>query len=267
MRLGWGILAWVWSLCGYAQSITLANETQQQQWAWQTLNQQLTTEHLALFEPVQQQPMAVQAWPLLDVLRLAGLADALDGARFRLVAADGYAPVLSGEQLQQAKAYLAFASEGAAPHQFPRLAVGKQWLNPAPYYLLWQSKDASLPRPYQLVRIERLASSPQFTKMQPAIQDVDSAVAMGFRLFQQHCQACHSINLQGGEVGPELNIPQNITEYRSEAFLKAFIRDSNAFRARSRMPAFSQLTETELQQLLAYLRHMAGRKQLPRRLK
>jgi len=38
------------------------------------------------------------------------------------------------------------------------------------------------------------------------------------------------MNREGGRVGPELNVPQSIVEYRPEAQIKAYIRNPLQFR-------------------------------------
>jgi cytochrome c1 len=65
-------------------------------------------------------------------------------------------------------------------------------------------------------------------------------------------------------MGPDLNLPMNPTEYFREGILGTFIRDPQSVRniPGSRMSAFpeSVISDAEMSQLLAYLRHMAGRK-------
>jgi cytochrome c1 len=54
-------------------------------------------------------------------------------------------------------------------------------------------------------------------------------------------------------------VPQSIVEYRPEAQLRAFVRDPRSFRY-TQMPANPQLSEADLDALLAYFRHMSAYK-------
>jgi mono/diheme cytochrome c family protein len=79
---------------------------------------------------------------------------------------------------------------------------------------------------------------------------------------------CHTLN-GGGDatVGPDLNIPYNPTEYLRPEALRRLIRDPQALRLwpGAKMPAFDSkaLSDRELAEILAYLRHMADRKVAP----
>jgi mono/diheme cytochrome c family protein len=59
-------------------------------------------------------------------------------------------------------------------------------------------------------------------------------------------------------------LPVNPTEYFTDAGLRALIRDPRSVRTwpEQRMPSFAEddLTDEEIGLILAYLRHMAGRK-------
>ena len=83
----------------------------------------------------------------------------------------------------------------------------------------------------------------------------DAQVQHGFQLFKEHCVKCHALNQQGGRVGPELNVPMNVTEYRDEPFLRAWIRNPGQFRI-SVMPPSPELSDDDLTAVLAYLRAM-----------
>jgi len=85
---------------------------------------------------------------------------------------------------------------------------------------------------------------------------------MGYRLFQQSCASCHSINGQGGKIGPDLNVPRSIVEYRPVDQVRAYIRNPEAFRYTS-MPAHPGLSESDLDALIAYFEAMRARKQDP----
>lgn len=87
-------------------------------------------------------------------------------------------------------------------------------------------------------------------------------VTRGFGVFMKSCIACHSINLEGGTQGPELNIPRNITEYREANYLVEFIKDPSSFRARSKMPTFKDsLSSEDIESVLGYLKWMREHKQ------
>ena len=49
--------------------------------------------------------------------------------------------------------------------------------------------------------------------------------------------------MKGGKMGPELNVPKNILEYRDREQLAAFIKNPQAFRFGSLMPP-TALSET-----------------------
>jgi mono/diheme cytochrome c family protein len=91
-------------------------------------------------------------------------------------------------------------------------------------------------------------------KLFPQKAGYAESVARGFDGFQKNCIACHSLNLEGGVLGPELNIPKNILEYRERKMLKEFISNPSSFRARSKMPAFeNSLSSQSFDDLLDYL--------------
>jgi mono/diheme cytochrome c family protein len=85
---------------------------------------------------------------------------------------------------------------------------------------------------------------------------------VGFSVFARECVRCHAVNREGGRVGPDLNVPQSVVEYRPEAQLRAYIRDPRSFRY-GNMPAHPHLRDAELDGLLAYFRAMRARKHDP----
>jgi len=76
--------------------------------------------------------------------------------------------------------------------------------------------------------------------------------------------ACHAINGEGGTVGPDLNVPQSIVEYRPVPQIKAYVRDPATFRY-GNMPAHPDLSGADLDALVAYFRAMKDRKHDPGR--
>lgn len=212
-------------------------------------------------DPYYRAPKRFRALPLEPVLtRAFGVGvEALRARSFLLVAADGYTVPIEGRVLLEGGAYLAFDDvdvPGFAP-------IGPRQVSPAPLYLVWtrpgQSDLATHPRPYQLVRVELARFEATHPHTVPTGASPDDPATRGFALFRQRCVRCHAINREGGRVGPDLNVPRSVTEYRDEATLRAFIRDPRAFRYGA-MPSHHDLSEGDLDALLAYLRHMAGLK-------
>jgi mono/diheme cytochrome c family protein len=93
----------------------------------------------------------------------------------------------------------------------------------------------------------------------------DSSVDRGLKLFQQTCFACHTLNREGpSQVGPDLNLPLNPTDYLKESILPRYIRNPKAIRSwdSSKMPGFGPevLSDEDIANIVRYLREMAFEK-------
>jgi mono/diheme cytochrome c family protein len=211
-------------------------------------------------------PMRYQAIGLARLLRgLIPTGASFDEIIFRC--ADGYLAHVPRRDLENGSLdtfYLAFG-ENAADHFSSELDQGKGKVLPEPFYAVATSREAyaTLSWPYQVVAIELVNFRIQFPALFYRGMEKDPQVSAGFKVFRAQCIRCHSINLQGGEIGPELNIPRNITEYRDSGYLRKFIRDASSFRARSKMPPFAELGEIELSAVIRYLTEMRSHKIVP----
>ena len=178
---------------------------------------------------------------------------------YLLRARDGYTVPLAGSRVFEAGASIAVA-DVEVPGWEP---IGPGRANPGPFYLVWrepgqQSLDTH-PRPWQLASIEIAPFEATFPHTVPTGLAADSAAMRGFRIFRAQCIACHAINREGGRVGPDLNVPQSVVEYRPEPQIRAYIRDPLTFRY-SAMPAHPAFKEADLDAILAYFRAMKDRK-------
>ena len=176
-------------------------------------------------------------------------------------ARDGYAVPLTGATVFEKGGYVAVA-DVEVPAWEP---IGQQRANPGPFYLVWreaaqQSLDTH-PRPWQIASIEIAPFEATYPHTVP-VTAADAPATRGFRIFRESCIACHAINREGGRVGPDLNVPQSIIEYRPEPQIRAYIRDPRTFRY-STMPAHPTFTEGDLDGLVAYFRAMKDRKHDP----
>lgn len=212
-----------------------------------------------------------RACPLAEVLTLGfGALDAKanDGLDVFFRARDGYEKPASLARVREAGGYLAFADadrmQGDDPGWEP---IDRKQADPGPYYVVWEKpaqRDAHrYPWPYQLAAIELSSFTRRFPHIAPTgVPDGDAAWA-GFRIFRGECIACHAINGEGGTIGPDLNVPQSIVEYRPAEQVKAYIRNPQTFRYTS-MPSHEYLTPADLDALVAYFRAMRDRKHDPK---
>ncbi|MFQ6575680.1 c-type cytochrome [Pseudomonas sp. UM16] len=209
--------------------------------------------------------MHYRAVPL--AVLLAGVAPE---DHLQAIADDGFAAEMPAAPLLKegpARAWLAI-EDPAKP--WPPLGAGKP--SAGPFYLVWSNPQAGgiSPEqwPFQVASIRRLAPvAARFPALLPAADLAsDDPVNLGFALFQKNCLACHRLNGAGdAQFGPDLNLPHNPTEYFQAAFLRRYIRDPQSLRQwpQAKMPGFSDavLSDPQLDALIAYLTHMATRKQ------
>jgi mono/diheme cytochrome c family protein len=226
------------------------------------LRKEIKVVNVSIEDPVYGKNKSYDGFPLNDVLTLAGLARDAKGDEVVFTAKDGYAPNVSFSELKAHRAILTFQEHGQQK-RFSRIRQGKAMLDPGPYYVVWEEGKElgdKVPWPYQLAKIEVVDFAKRYDKIFPAEKDAASSVRKGFVTFKNQCIRCHSLNLQGGEVGPELNSPKNVTEYWEKTTLRAFIRDASSFRFKDKMPSFPHLKDSDLDDILEYLAYMKDHK-------
>jgi mono/diheme cytochrome c family protein len=208
--------------------------------------------------------------------RAVPLAALLTGIKpqdhLQAVALDGFAAEMAAAPLLDAQGAQAWLAIEDPAHPWPPLSEGKP--GAGPFYLVWTNPQAGKISPeqwpFQVASIKRLAPvAERFPALlpDPALPAQDP-VNKGFALFQKNCLACHRLNGAGdAQFGPDLNIPYSPTEYFGADFLKRYIRDPQSLRQwpQAKMPGFAAqvLPDADLQDLVGYLQHMAGRKVKP----
>jgi mono/diheme cytochrome c family protein len=140
-----------------------------------------------------------------------------------------------------------------------------------PFYIVWIGHRASsvpiMKWPYQVVSLS-VQDAP--ARRWPSLA-VDATLPAldpardGQIVFVNKCLTCHTMNNAGSaSAGPDLNSPMNPTEYFTDRGLRALIRDTRSVRVwpEQRMPSFAKedLSDEEIELILAYLKHMADRK-------
>lgn len=212
-------------------------------------------------------PMRYRAIPLADLLRGIVPTDHL-----QFVGADGFAAEIPAALILNrhgSEAWLAIEDPAQA---WPRLPG--QHGRAGPFYVVWTRPQAAQVGPeqwpYQLATIRKLDSiAARFPAILPDPSlPASSPVRRGLAVFQRTCFACHTLNGAGdAKLGPDLNIPHNPTEYLRADLLRAYIRNPQSLRRwpQAKMPGFDRqaLPDADLDALLAYLQHMAGRKVAP----
>jgi mono/diheme cytochrome c family protein len=206
-------------------------------------------------------PMKYLAVPLKRLL--TSLPD--EGA-VETKASDGFAaqiPAGSVASKNGPQAYLAIEDPA---HPWPNLPGKKR--SAGPFYVVWPGEEGARVKselwPYQVVSIKVMAAP---SSRWPSLK-VDSRLSAsdparkGEALFETQCLACHKLAGAGSsEMGPDLAVPMNPTEYFQPDALKSYIRDPRSVRAwpAMQMPAFSKetLSDQEIEEIIAYLRAKA----------
>lgn len=213
-------------------------------------------------------PMHYRAIPIEALLDGAKLSK---GEVIEAVAMDGFVALLPLDALLHTKkggaeAWLAIELPEAHWPALPGKTVSA-----GPFYIVWLHPEASGIRseqwPYMVAEL-RTADSPAKRWKELAVDPklaADDPVRAGQALFVTQCMACHKLNGAGSsDLGPDLNRPANPVEYFSPDALKKYIREPSSLRQwpAMQMKGFDKdaLSDHEIDLIIAYLRHMAGRK-------
>ena len=134
-----------------------------------------------------------------------------------------------------------------ADHPWPPIP-GKD-VSAGPFYIVWTGAEVGSIRSEQWpYNVAKLVSQPSPASRWPALA-VNAAlpptdpVRAGQDLFVVQCLPCHKSNGAGAsDVGPDLNLPQNPTEYLTPQGLHDLIRNPRAVRTwpALAMPSFPQ---------------------------
>jgi mono/diheme cytochrome c family protein len=193
------------------------------------------------------------------------------GSVIEAVALNGFVAQLPPDLLLNTDKSKAVAWLAIEPDDHPWPPLPGKHASAGPFYIVWTGAEVGSIRseqwPYQMAK---LASQPSLASRWPAL-GVDSALPAtdparaGEALFVVQCLTCHKLNGAGAaNVGPDLNLPQNPTEYLTPQGLHDLIRNPKAVRTwpAQAMPAFAPdyLSDREIGLIIAYLKHMAGRK-------
>lgn len=210
-----------------------------------------------------------QAVPLADLL--ASFPEEDPGAMLEAAASDGFTaqiPLSAARSTapSAARAWLAVEPAAAAWSTLP----GKR-VSAGPFYIVWErpslSGVSSKFWAYQVAALRYVASPerrwPQM--MVDASLPADHPARSGQGIYAAVCLPCHRINGAGSApMGPDLNQPMSPVEYFQGPALRHYIRNPANVRTwpDQKMPGFTpeQLSEAQMDRLLAYLDHMAQRR-------
>lgn len=210
------------------------------------------------FDPVFKRAKKYEAIPLKPYLEKLIADSNLDTANTEIIflCKDGYNPGMSLSKVMQNEPYLAIRDLDAPE--------GKNWIDTLqgkwnPFYLVWTNHsegDKGYTWPYGLAHLQFKASDAVYKDAMP----LDKKMIAGFELYKEKCMKCHSMNIVGGVMGPEMNVPKNITEYWQVSDIKAFVKNPYSYRYNSKMPPVTNLKDVELDQILDYIGYMKGQK-------
>lgn len=216
-------------------------------------------------------PMRFRAIPLAALI--AAFRPPADSV-IETVALDGFAAQLPLDLVTNTDPAKALAWLAIEPADAPWPPLPGKSASAGPFYIVFTGAAAKAVRSeqwaYQVAKLEgQLSPSARWPELavDPALPPTHEARA-GLALFVTQCLPCHTLNGAGsGNVGPDMNKPMNPTEYLTRKGLHALIRDPKTVRSwpTQIMPGFpeDQMSDREIEQVIAYLAHMATRRTAP----
>jgi len=212
---------------------------------------------IEFFDPLYGKQKRYEGFSLGDVLRL-GFGDKWGNPGYTdiaFAALDGYHAVSDISKAKEAGGYIVFRDRDEERWE----PIGKRNANPAPFYLVWTGKEQTseneYPWPWQLASVNLMSFRDAYPMVYPEGADKGSNAYEGYLIFKGRCVRCHSMNRQGGNIGPDLNAPRSIVTYRSPQMIKEFIKNPSKYRY-TFMPDHPDFSEEDLDNILSYLTYM-----------
>lgn len=213
-------------------------------------------------------PGRVMRYSAIKVTRLFGRLKIDDDAVIQFKTRDGFSAVLSNQRLlnRSPAAAIAYLAIESPTKKWPVLKSGKH--SAGPFYLVWKNpKKSHISHeewPFMIAAFEVKGSlESTYPQIFPKPRRPQNhPVTRGFQLFVKNCFGCHPINGGGAaQIGPDLNLPMNPTQYFRESALKKLIRNPQQVRrwANSRMTGFDRsiLNDDQLNAIISYLKAMS----------
>lgn len=205
------------------------------------------------FDPLAKREKQYKAYPLKENLtQILPKGEFSDSLQLIFHCTDGYSPAIPLSTLETERAFLAYAD-------LESTKAGKNWPDSLadkyhPFYVVWtnQTSEHTLPWAYGVYQLKFDYFQDEYKLAFPK----DKSYHTGFKLFQEKCIKCHSINKTGGQVGPEFNVPKNITEYWTKEDIWAFVNNPQSYRYNSKMPKIEHLDSNDFNKIYNYLQHM-----------
>jgi len=212
-------------------------------------NQFPTASKITIYkDPVYNSKKQYLSYPLTGIIKSLAKQStkSLSNSVLVFTAADGYKVTMSYQDALLEKGYIAFKDLSAKNASWIEFKFGGKRITPAPYYLVWANPKLDkwrYPSPFQLTSISLQSADSYFSSAAPVSSN--TKVKQGFSLFSRYCIRCHSVNHTGGNLGPELNQPKNITDYYTVQKLTNFILDAPSVRPKTKMPVFKNIINNE----------------------
>jgi mono/diheme cytochrome c family protein len=216
-------------------------------------------------------PMTYRAVPAAALL--SGLTFP-PGSVIEAVAADGFAAQIPLDLVLNTDPSKSIAWVAIEPADRPWPKISRKGYTAGPFYIVWTGADvARIRSEYWAYQLAKLQSQLLPVARWPVLAvneglPADDPVRAGQTLYIAQCLPCHKLNGAGAsDVGPDLNLPMNATEYMTETGLHALIRDPKSVRTwpGQKMNGWPPelLGDNDIDRIIAYLKHMAGRKVVP----
>lgn len=248
-------------------TFTIQSHDKKLQWTTSELLKKTQPVHIGYDVTYKNKLTVFQAIPVSELLKDVKFKD---GEMLQFTCLDKFSAPIDKDKLLSKDPNKAIAYLAVEDPKKPWPIVKKKKGSAGPFYLIWKNAAASNigteEWPFQLASFTVKGS---LRETYPLIHPSETSSAdakQGFQVFTKNCFACHKMNGQGSaEMGPDLNLPMNPTEYWQPKAFEKLVRDPRSVRSWPTLQMVvhfpeSAISATEMKQLWAYLEQMAKQK-------